>query len=67
MTCESPPLEVDDCRNGLAYAGRDCDALAEELGEARGASPGVIAVVKQPEMLVLCHSPVQADDPAACG
>ncbi|PIE17085.1 MAG: hypothetical protein CSA66_06855 [Proteobacteria bacterium] len=65
-------MEVDDCRNGRAYLGRNrdrasCDALADELGAARGYSPGVISIAKMDEMIVLCHSPVQADDPPACG
>ena len=59
--------EVDDCRSGLAYAGQDCDAVADEVGEDRGVDPGVIAVAKMPEMIVLCHSPVASDDHAACG
>ena len=61
--------EVDDCRNGLAYTDRNrkCDALADELGAARGYEQGVIALAKMPEMIVLCHSPVEANDPAACG
>jgi hypothetical protein len=58
--------EVDKCRNGKAYAGANCDALAVELGEERGMDPGVISVARMPEMIVLCHSPVQADDPAPC-
>lgn len=59
--------EVDACRRGQAYEGRDCDALADELGAQRGYSPGVIALAKMPEMIVLCHSPVEANDPEACG
>jgi hypothetical protein len=60
--------EVDDCRLGKGdYAGKDCNALADELGAQRGYDPGVIAVAKMPEMVVLCHSPVEHNDPAACG
>jgi hypothetical protein len=59
--------EVDDCRAGRAYAGRDCLALADELGQARGYAAGVIAAAKEEELVVLCHSPVQADDPEPCG
>lgn len=64
--------EVDDCRHGTAYAdkGRDetaCRALAAELGAARGYDPGVISIAEMPEMVVLCHSPVEANDPPACG
>lgn len=63
--------EVDDCRHGLAYKekGRNeaaCIALADEVGPKRGATAGVIAIAKLPEMLVLCHSPVEANDPAIC-
>ena len=65
-------LEVDDCRNGLAYAdkGKDpakCAALADELGAKRGYDDGVIALAKMDEIVVLCHSPVLANDPPACG
>lgn len=64
--------EVDDCRNGRAYPekGRDrgaCDALADQIGGARGYDAGVIALAKMDEMVVLCHSPVEAGDPAVCG
>jgi hypothetical protein len=65
-------VEVDDCRHGRAYAekGRDegaCVALADEIGAIRGYSAGVVSIAKMPEMIVLCHSPVEAGDPAACG
>jgi len=59
--------EVDACRTGKAYEGQDCQALADSIGQQRGYDPGVIATAKMPEMVVLCHSPVQADDPEACG
>ena len=58
--------EVDDCRAKRAYAGKDCTALAEELGLNRGFSLGVIEIAKMPEMVVVCHSPVEKADPAAC-
>lgn len=59
--------EVDDCRNGLAHAGKDCNQLADELGKQRGYDPAVISIAQMPEILVLCHSPVEAGDPKACG
>jgi Met-zincin len=59
--------EVDDCRAGLVYQGMDCNALADRLGTDRGYSPAVIALAKLSEALVLCHSPVEANDPTACG
>ena len=59
--------DVDACRNGEAYVGQDCDQLAETLGMQRGVDVGVIAIALMPEMIVLCHSPVQADDPELCG
>jgi hypothetical protein len=63
--------EVDNCRDGLSYPerGKDeaqCVALADELGAARGYSEGVIAIAKMEQVLVLCHSPVQANDAALC-
>ena len=64
--------EVDDCRNGRAYLDKNqdraaCDALADSLGAARSYAQGVIALARMDEMIVLCHSPVEASDPAACG
>lgn len=59
--------EVDDCRSGKAYAGEDCNAVADRVGADRGYAPAVIDLAKAPEMLVLCHSPVEAGDPEACG
>jgi hypothetical protein len=60
--------DIDLCRNGRGiHAGEDCDALAETLGNQRGVDPAVISIARMPEMIVLCHSPVQANDPVACG
>ncbi|MFO0749574.1 MAG: hypothetical protein U1F43_28470 [Myxococcota bacterium] len=64
--------EVDDCRHGLSYPekGMDraqCDALADSIGAARGYDAAVISLAKMDEMVVLCHSPVLYNDPAACG
>lgn len=61
--------EVDDCRHGIAYKeknGKGCEDLADSLGVARGVSSGVIAIAKMREMIVLCHSPVEATDPTDC-
>ena len=63
--------EVDDCRHGLAYKDKGgneaaCVALADSIGAKRAVAPGVIANAKMPEMVILCHSPVEAGDPAAC-
>ena len=65
-------LEVDDCRRGIAYKGKNgdkkqCNALADTIGAKRGYSDGVISIAKMDEMIVLCHSPVLWDDPPACG
>lgn len=60
--------EVDDCRAGRTpVPSGGCEALADSLGAERGMSPGVIALARMPEMLVLCHSPVEAGDPGLCG
>ncbi len=63
--------EVDDCRHGIAYKDKNrneaaCTALADDIGAKRALAPGVIYLAKQPEMVVLCHSPVEAGDPASC-
>jgi hypothetical protein len=65
-------FEVDACRHGVAWTDRNrdedaCRSLADEIGALRGASPGVVSIAKMPEMIVLCHSPVEAGDPVACG
>ncbi len=60
--------EVDDCRAGyFAPSSGSCEALADQLGAERGMTAGVIALAKMNEVAVLCHSPVEANDPAACG
>ena len=63
--------EVDDCRHKIAYTDLNaneaaCQGLADSVGAARGYSAGVIALAKMPEMVVLCHSPVEHNDPAVC-
>ena len=58
--------EVDACRvSGKSEA--DCLKIADELGAARGIDKDIIALAKMPEQVVLCHSPVESTDPAACG
>jgi hypothetical protein len=59
--------EVDDCRHGKAYQGQDCNKVADQVALARGYTPGVVAVAKMREMVVLCHSPVENGDPPECG
>ncbi|MDI7268162.1 MAG: hypothetical protein QME96_09230, partial [Myxococcota bacterium] len=59
--------EVGKCRSGLAYARRNCDLLADTLGTERGFDPAVISVARMPDIIMLCHSPVEAGDPPACG
>ncbi len=65
-------MEVDDCRHGIAHKdlGQDdakCKALADTVGAKRSVGPAVIDIAKMPEMVVLCHSPVEATDPLVCG
>lgn len=64
-------MEVDDCRHGIARADLKgnpaaCNALADSIGAARNYASGVIALAKMPEMVILCHSPVEAGDPDLC-
>jgi len=58
--------EVDACRRGLANGGNDCVAFAETVGRDRGYSDAVIYTAKMDPVIVLCHSPVEAADPAVC-
>lgn len=59
--------EVDDCRNGLAHGGEDCESLAGKMATDRGYTQGVVDIANMGEMVVLCHGPVEAKDPAVCG
>lgn len=63
--------EVDDCRNQIgAYKGKSeaqCIALASSIAKTRGYSAAVVHLAEQPEMIVLCHSPVEAGDNVLCG
>ncbi|MFP6684725.1 MAG: hypothetical protein VB934_08435, partial [Polyangiaceae bacterium] len=49
-----------------------CVALADSIAKARSndgereMAPGVIALAAMPEQITLCHSPVEATDPAIC-
>ncbi|MDR0966297.1 MAG: hypothetical protein LBM75_07340 [Myxococcales bacterium] len=59
--------EIDACRHGKAYKNEaSCEALADRLGEEHSFSTGVIELAKMREMIVVCHSPVEADDPELC-
>ncbi|NUP04722.1 MAG: hypothetical protein HOW73_01535 [Polyangiaceae bacterium] len=71
--------EVDDCRAGLgAYhdspAGEPwsdervqaCNGVADSVGKARALSEGVIDIAKMPEMVTLCHSPIEHHDSPLC-
>lgn len=63
---EALTTEVDLCRvSGKTDA--DCNVLADKIGQARGYDVEIIALAKMPEQVVFCHSPVEANDPAACG
>jgi hypothetical protein len=64
--------EMDDCRRQRTFLdlGGEPQACAEKIAEIasqRGYRHGVRSIATMEEMIVLCHSPVQADDPPACG
>lgn len=64
--------EVQACRRDARAQGKadpiaECNGLADQLSDQRGYAPSVRAVAKLPEMVLLCHSPVDKLDPAACG
>lgn len=52
--------------NGKVVYGELLEAVATKIGTERGYEPEVIELAKQPEALVLCHSPVEANDPEVC-
>jgi hypothetical protein len=73
--------EVDDCRHGKSNPAfgpvnspqreQACVKLADTIAEKRKAGgatidDAVVALAKMPEQIILCHSPVEADDPAGC-
>jgi len=64
--------EVNACRRQAAKDGKadpvaECSGLADQLSDQRKYAPGVRAIAKLPEMVILCHSPVEAQDPSVCG
>ena len=69
-------MEVDDCRNHRAYEicrndNREeelkcCENLAESIGDARLVHEEVKSIAKMDETIVMCHSPVEFNDDAAC-
>lgn len=63
--------EMDVCRKRAGYspdAEASCAQKIDQLAEQRKyPDPAIAAIAKQPEMLVLCHSPVADDDPPLCG
>jgi hypothetical protein len=64
--------EVQACRRDARKAGKkdpvtECTGLADQLADQRRYSPGVRAIAKMPEMVILCHSPVDSLDPDVCG
>ncbi|MEE2787464.1 MAG: hypothetical protein VX589_09005 [Myxococcota bacterium] len=64
--------EVTACRDGFAYpelkgSTEACNALAESLGTKLGYDPAIVALAQMEPVVVLCHSPVEYRDPAACG
>jgi len=68
--------EVDLCRHAfnpaelsakeLAAKDAECVKIADTIGAKRNYSAGVIAIAKMPEAVVICHGPVEANDPLAC-
>jgi hypothetical protein len=57
--------EVDNCRKTRTRA--ECDTLADTLAAERNMDAAVASVAKMEDMVVLCHSPVEAGDHPACG
>lgn len=66
--------EVDDCRHQVpgpdgkpVYGGKSCEGVAESVAQKRGITEtAVIELSKMKEMIVFCHSPVEANDPTEC-
>lgn len=64
-------MEMDDCRRGRTFADLEGDPAAcrreiAALAEIRGYREGIVAIAEMPEMVVVCHSPVEWADPPAC-
>ena len=54
----------------IAETGADretlCNQRIAEVGAARGYDAAVISIAQMPSVIALCHSPVEANDPALC-
>jgi hypothetical protein len=66
--------EVNACRRTKVAEGKtrevardECNVLADEISDQRRYAPSVRAIAKLPEMVLLCHSPVDKLDPKECG
>ena len=63
--------EIDTCRKANGYADTgpagDCIAYGDQVAASRQYAAGVVGTARMPEMVTLCHSPVQEDDHPACG
>ncbi len=59
--------EVDLCRVNGQSTEAQCLQIAEDMGDELKFSRSVIELAKMPQQVVLCHSPVEANDAEACG
>ncbi|MCP4674560.1 MAG: hypothetical protein GY854_03390 [Deltaproteobacteria bacterium] len=63
--------EMDNCRNQVTFKHANgeqdkCAAEIDGIAKTRGYRAGVADVAKMDEMIVVCHSPVEADDHPSC-
>lgn len=57
-------LEVLNCQR---QGGSDCESRARDIAAKRGYEEAVIDIALMDPVVVLCHSPVEANDPELCG
>lgn len=58
-------VEVLDCQR--ANPGDDCASVARSVADLRGYDDSIVHIATMKPMVVLCHSPVEFNDPEACG
>lgn len=56
--------EVIACEQENGYG--NCDSVAQQAGEIRNASANIVKLAQMDPMVVLCHSPVEANDHPFC-
>lgn len=57
--------EMENCKR--ANVGSDCVSHAQQVVDTRGYDAALLDIAQMEPLVVLCHSPVEHNDPALCG